>query len=322
MCRSKPVDWKPGMPNAQAHATQPEEEENQEGFNFMVREVEEQEGTALGVRAPMHPLSHWGLDSGASWNMTPRADLLRDMKAPPFSHITAATRDREKVLGMGTVMFIGAEGQEEKVEKVLLVPDLKANPLSTRVLEEQGMQQVSNKRSQVATREGRVLWRLNAPQDIYKRMWHLQVQPWGATAAAATSPAGSEEDQVQEEESARSGGATLEQWHLRLGHVAVSSLKELLASGQVEGFKVEGPLEAGSCRSCMEGKFSKFPYPRVEGNSSCPLELVHGDLVGPMRTEGRGRYLYWMTLVDDFTRMKWVIPLQKKSDAAGVLMND
>ena len=48
--------------------------------------------------------------------------------------------------------------------------------------------------------------------------------------------------------------------------------------------------------------------------TSRPLELVHLDLMGPIRTESLGGKRYIMVLVDDFTRYTWVILLKSKSD--------
>ena len=49
--------------------------------------------------------------------------------------------------------------------------------------------------------------------------------------------------------------------------------------------------------------------------TSGPLELVHLDLMGPIRTESLGRKRYIMVVVDDFTRYTYVILLISKLDA-------
>ena len=45
-----------------------------------------------------------------------------------------------------------------------------------------------------------------------------------------------------------------------------------------------------------------------------PLELIHGDLVGPMPVESVSRCRYGFILVDDYLRAGWVLPLRAKSD--------
>ena len=46
-----------------------------------------------------------------------------------------------------------------------------------------------------------------------------------------------------------------------------------------------------------------------------PLELVHSDLCGPMRAQSFAEHLYFITFIDDFTRLCWVYGLKVKSDA-------
>ena len=46
-----------------------------------------------------------------------------------------------------------------------------------------------------------------------------------------------------------------------------------------------------------------------------PLEIVHSNFCGPMRTKGFEGELYFMFLIDNYTRMTWVCFLKKKSKA-------
>ena len=46
-----------------------------------------------------------------------------------------------------------------------------------------------------------------------------------------------------------------------------------------------------------------------------PLELLHLDPMGPIRTKSLGGKRYIIVVVDDFTRYTWVILLRSKSKA-------
>ena len=48
--------------------------------------------------------------------------------------------------------------------------------------------------------------------------------------------------------------------------------------------------------------------------SQC-LELLHVDLMGPIRTESLGGKRYIMVIVNDFSRYTWVEFLKEKSEA-------
>ncbi|CAL2277079.1 unnamed protein product [Prunus armeniaca] len=73
------------------------------------------------------------------------------------------------------------------------------------------------------------------------------------------------------------------------------------------------------CEGCVSGKQHREKFDK-EGawRASCPLELVHTDLCGPMQNESIGGNRYFITFIDDFSRMCWVYFLIKKSDTFNV----
>ncbi|CAI7905590.1 unnamed protein product [Closterium sp. NIES-54] len=100
-------------------------------------------------------------------------------------------------------------------------------------------------------------------------------------------------------------------------------LQQLFKEERVKGLRIKGePKEVGSCETCLTSKFSRFPFHSAVGQSSDPVELVHVDLVGPMKVKGDGGALYSMTTVDDYTRLTWSFPLAKKSDAERVIIEE
>ncbi|CAI5941425.1 unnamed protein product [Closterium sp. NIES-65] len=123
--------------------------------------------------------------------------------------------------------------------------------------------------------------------------------------------------------SATSGQADWETWHLRLAHVAVSTLEVTHKEKCMHGLQLQGDsAHYGSYEACMQNKFARFPFPRAEGSAKAPLEVLHMDLMGPMRTEGTGGVLYFLTMVDEWSRFTWARPLSKKSDATATIKED
>ena len=57
------------------------------------------------------------------------------------------------------------------------------------------------------------------------------------------------------------------------------------------------------CKHCQHGKQTKVEFKTKEYSTTNPLEIVHTDLCGPMRTKGLEGELYFMLLIDDYTRM-------------------
>ncbi|CAI7922684.1 unnamed protein product, partial [Closterium sp. NIES-54] len=71
---------------------------------------------------------------GAAWTMTPRKELLDDVRAAPINEVCSASGHALKVAGAGRAAFKGADGKPVVLHDVLLVPDLKANLISLRKL--------------------------------------------------------------------------------------------------------------------------------------------------------------------------------------------
>ncbi|CAI7932468.1 unnamed protein product [Closterium sp. NIES-54] len=112
-------------------------------------------------------------------------------------------------------------------------------------------------------------------------------------------------------------------WKEAAVRLAGKTLQQLFNEERVKGLRTKGePKEVGSCETCLTTKFSRFPFHSAMGQSSDPVELVHVDLVRPMKVKGDGGALYSMTMVDDYTRLTWSFPLANKSDAARVIIEE
>ena len=68
--------------------------------------------------------------------------------------------------------------------------------------------------------------------------------------------------------------------------------------------------------SCLRGKQARSPFPKATlHRATHPLELVYGDLCGPITpiTPAHKRYVF--VLIDDFSGYMWIILLKEKSEA-------
>ncbi|CAI7808017.1 unnamed protein product [Closterium sp. NIES-53] len=293
------------------------------GMFFMVEDVKWSEGDVGSVgNVVMYPLTHWVIDSGCSSHMTPRADLLDEVKPP------------------GKIKFVAAASGA-------LVPKSKAKvtfgPTSCR-----------------AKLGKLLLWDLEEKSSCIKDLWQLPIIPWNgklpaiaAAAATAKATAGGEETapsdgaldavkKVQQPQqphgevlagvyataawakaSSRSGEADWETWHERLCHVNFPLLQKLLKDGSLKGLEVKGAVkEIGSCPTCLETKFTKFPFSSGTGPAKAPLSLVHMDVVGPTRAPSLSGSRYFLTIVDDHTRAVWVYPLKTKGEVAAAVLKE
>jgi hypothetical protein len=86
--------------------------------------------------------------------------------------------------------------------------------------------------------------------------------------------------------------------------------------GLVRGLPVLNEAER-LCDACIIGKHRRDPFPTsAQRRSSKPLELLHGDLCGPITPATPSHNSYFLLLVDDYSRFMWVALLPTKAGAA------
>ncbi|CAI7813579.1 unnamed protein product [Closterium sp. NIES-53] len=346
-----------------------------------------EEPAAVG-KVTLNSLDYWVIDSGATYSMTPRADLLTELEPSPVKHVTSALGQRAEVKGMGKAMFKGADGKMVGLKNVLWVPNLAANLISVRRLQKAGMDTCSKGAKTYTARLGeRILWDLHEDRDVYNKMWQIPVLPMpkerqvaasistkgeavgsgdGANGRAkemkskkcnlgGTSKLGEHEEigaaaqklhkgeenpkAAAEEEYGENMWGTIASaafsnptsatgecdWltlHRRMGHVALPILQQLVKNEMVAGIRVKGePDEVLGCPTCMQAKFTRYPFSSSEATAKAPLDEVVMDVVGPLKLGAAGAE-YFLTIVDVYTRMTWVYVLSKKSDVAETVKTD
>ncbi|CAI7924020.1 unnamed protein product [Closterium sp. NIES-53] len=235
-----------------------------------------EEPAAVG-KVTLHSLDYWVIDSGATYSMTPRADLLTEHEPSPVKHVTSALGQRAEVKGMGKAMFKGADGKMVGLKNVLCVPNHAANLISVRRLQKAGMDTSSKGAKTYTARLGeRILWDLHKDRDVYNEMWQIPVP----------------------------------------------ILQQLVKNEMVAGIHVKGePDEVLGCPTCMQAKFTRYPFSCSEATAKAPLDEVVMDVVGPLKLGAAGAE-YFLTIVDVYTRMTWVYVLSKKSDMSETVKTD
>lgn len=82
----------------------------------------------------------------------------------------------------------------------------------------------------------------------------------------------------------------------------------------VEGMKIitKGKLE---CDTCVQGKMSQYRNREPDRGATSLLQLVHGNLAGPITPESKDGHKYAMVFVDDYSGALGIYSLKNKSDA-------
>ncbi|CAI7742699.1 unnamed protein product [Closterium sp. NIES-54] len=82
--------------------------------------------------------------------------------------------------------------------------------------------------------------------------------------------------------------------HQRMGHVALPILQQLVKNEMVAGIRVKGePDEVLGCPTCMQAKFTCYPFPSSEAMAKAPLDEVVMDVAAPLKLGAAGaEYCY------------------------------
>ena len=95
--------------------------------------------------------------------------------------------------------------------------------------------------------------------------------------------------------------------YCRLGNPSLLLLKKL--------YPQFSSLSSLNCESCHYAKLNRgHVSPRVNKRASAPFELIHYDVWGPRPVLSSTRFKYFVTFVDDFSRVSWLYLMKSHSE--------
>lgn len=203
------------------------------------------------------------------------------------------------ICGKGTVVFSGRSGEHKALTGVYYIPRLRNSILSVGQLDEGGSRVViEDGVLRVWDRERRLLARVERSQN---RLYILRLQVARPLCLAAH----------------HDNGAWL--WHERLGHVNFGAIEKMSRLEMARGLPRIDHVEQ-FCDTCVLTKHRHGAFPKQSRyRADNPLELVHGDLCGPITPSTPGGRHFFLLLVDDATRFMWVLILAAKLDAGDAI---
>lgn len=103
-------------------------------------------------------------------------------------------------------------------------------------------------------------------------------------------------------------------WHNRLGHPSVKALQQLSIDRSFS--------DVEACNKCPVYRLAKqtrLPFPSSMSKTLALFDLIHVDVWGPYRVATHNGFRFFLTIVDDKSRMCWLYLLRLKSDVFPVL---
>ena len=105
-----------------------------------------------------------------------------------------------------------------------------------------------------------------------------------------------------------------ERWHARLGHPSFVIVQQVLRNNQLPC--VGERSSETICDSCQQAKSHQLPYPVSTNVSTKALQDVWGPAPSSV-----GRHTYYVSFIDDYSKLTWIYLLKKRSDVFQVFQN-
>lgn len=237
----------------------------------------------------------WYLDNGASNHMTGRREYFKSIDETITGKVRFGDDSRIDIKGKGAILFISPNGEKKVLADVYFNPDLKSNIISLGQATESGCEiRMKEETLTLHDKDGRLIVKAKRSKN---RLYKVPMDIVDHKCLQLTTLS----------ESTR--------WHTRLGHIGANSMKATIKESLVIGLPTL-TVESEMCASCLLGKQTRRPFPKATTyRAEEALELIHGDLCGPITPPTAGQNKYIFVLIDDYSRYMWSILLKEKGEA-------
>lgn len=110
-------------------------------------------------------------------------------------------------------------------------------------------------------------------------------------------------------------------FHEALGHMAPSSI-EKARNAYIDGNLIPSAPSNFHCPPCTLAKSTHHkPLASQEIKTTRKFQRLHSDFCGPFPVPSLGGSLYYMSIIDDFTRVTWIRFAKRKSDGPQLLID-
>lgn len=239
----------------------------------------------------------WCLDSGCTSHLCSDQNAFVNMTSTN-SNLQLASNATTSVQAKGDVQIALSDAKHSTItlKDTLYVPDLRTNLISIAKI-------VDNDYDVTFKRHGAIITDLQG-----------EIQA-SAVRAGDLFYLNDNEKSCQSMAATNKNKVDMIEWHARLGHLNAKDLTTMMKSNCVVGLEYKKFIDLSKCTTCLAAKITSTPFQHRESVSKEPLEIVHTDICGLMRTESVGRSQYFINFIDDHTRWCQVYFIRNKEEA-------
>ncbi|GJX16863.1 zinc finger, CCHC-type containing protein [Tanacetum coccineum] len=239
--------------------------------------------------------SLWYLDNGASNHMTGVRKHFKELDEKVSGKVRFRDDSYIEIKGKGSILIECDDKKQRIISSVYYIPDLKSNLLSLGQFTKIGCKVVM---------EDDELRLYDMDNKIFMKVTRQRNRLYKANMRIGTPVcllANLKEDTCL--------------WHARLGHLNFESPRLMAQRDLVHGIPaIKHTTQV--CDVCLIGKHSRAPFPKkAKARSTSPLDLVYGDLCGPITPPTPSGKKNIFLLVDDYSGYMWAYFLKSKDQA-------
>ncbi|GKE22157.1 retrovirus-related pol polyprotein from transposon TNT 1-94, partial [Tanacetum coccineum] len=235
------------------------------------------------------------MDSGCSYHMTPRLDILFDFLECDGGSVLLGDNRECKIRGIDKVKVQLKDGSSFVLHNVRYIPELKRNLISLGTLKKEGYTvKMQSGKVKVINGSRVVLSRTRRTNCVYSLDDHAVAGELNAS--------------VDEKDS------LTQVWHKRLGHISEAGLQVLEKQG-LFGKKSLGKLDF--YENYVLGKSHRVRFGVGRHTTQGVIDYVHSDLWGLSQVESLGGKRYFLSIIGDYSRRVGVYILRFKHEAFG-----
>jgi transposase InsO family protein len=242
----------------------------------------------------------WVLDTSATNHMTGSRSVFAELNTGVIGTVKFGDGSVVDIKGKGTILFVCKSGEHRHLDGVYYIPCLTTNIVSLGQMDEDGFK--VNIESGVLC-----LYDLQRklPAKVHRSPSRLYLLDMNTAAPVCLT--------------ARVGDVAW-RWHERYSHLNFQSLRKLGCADMVCGLPAIDHVDQ-VCEDCVLAKQKRTPFSQAaKYRAQEELELVHGDLCGPISPPTPAENAYFLLLVDDMSRYMWLTLLRSKADAPAAIM--
>jgi transposase InsO family protein len=238
----------------------------------------------------------WIFDTGASNHMTGIKEVFTDLDLSVIGTVRFGDGSIVRIEGCGTILFACKNGEHRPLTNAYYISRLTANIVSCGQLDEDGFQ-IYIEDGVMRIRDE--LRRLMA--KIRRSAGWLYVLDLTIARPVCLAVCARED---------------VWRWHARFGHINFEDLRKMGREELVRDLPILSQV-GQVCKACLIGKHRRASFPHQAMRQAMePLELVHGDICGPISPVTPSGNRYFLLLIDDYSRYMWVVLPPTKDGAA------